>query len=263
MEEDLKSASDGLREDDHPAYQPRPAKPDRNFPKILIVIFVVIVLLAAAGLAVWKLVLNKPKTAPPSSASTAQVTPKVKVGDDIANEALTETYNSTPLSISFKYPKSWKVSEANGGIRVESPTFNYLPAEAASLDGNFRIYIRQGSRTQDGKYIGRGQAIKASEKLTYTQPAVGQRVDTWLSSFGYDSQKIFSFFLIAGNFELKQGDTLGPDYGKEPDAYIVAGGYSGPNATDDLAMNSVSLDYYATTNAYKQALQIIASLQLK
>lgn len=170
---------------------------------------------------------------------------------------------SSALFIGFKYPKTWKVSEASGGIRIESPQFSYPAANLGTVTGLFRIYIRQGARTVDGKYIGDGLAIKPSEKLTYTQPAAGQRADTLISSFGSNSTSIFTFFLIAGNFQLNIGDTLGPNYGKEPDAVIVAGGYTTPTAADDLAMSSVALKYYATTNAYKQAMQIVASLQLK
>ena len=265
MDDDLKSASDSLNEpSETPAYRPSASKQPRRFPKKLFTTLFIILVLASGGFALWVFVLNKPDSGnnEPTKSAVTQA-PKTETKDDVPDAAATETYNSTALSIGFKYPKTWKVSEAEGGIRVESPQFNYPAANLGNVDGMFRVYIRQGARKVDGKYIGAGLAIKPSEKLVYTQPAVGQRTDTLLSSFGADSTDIFTFFLIAGNFQLNKNDTLGPNYGSEPDAYIIAGGYTTTAATDDLAMNSVSLDYYSTTKAYKQALGIIGSLQLK
>ena len=69
--------------------------------------------------------------------------------------------------------------------------------------------------------------------------------------------------MVAGNFQLNKGDTLGPDYGKEPETFIVTGGYSSSVLTDDLATNKVPLDSYRQTNAYKQAIAIIKSLKLE
>ena len=155
------------------------------------------------------------------------------------------------------------MSEANGGIRIESTAFTFPAKYQGETSGNFRIYIRQGARKVDGTYIGRGYAVKPSEKLTYTQPAVGQRTETLLSSFGYDTTDNFAYFLIAGNFQLALGDTLGPNYGTEADTYIITGGYTSPTAVDDLATIPVALTYYQTTKAYRQALIILGSLQLK
>jgi hypothetical protein len=263
MDDDLKSASDAMTHEDKSAYRPALKQHTKKSPKKLLIIIALVIVLAVGGLALWKFVLHKPKTTPTVTDTTTQKTETTKTGEDVPDEPLSETYESKALSVGFKYPKSWKASEATGGIKIESPAFHYQAASTGSTDGLFRIYIRQGARTQDGPYIGAGVTIKPSEKLTYTEPAIGQRTDTWLSSFGSDSSDIFTFFLIAGNFQLQKGDILGPDYGKEADTYIVAGGYTVPTATDDLAMTSVALDYYATTNAYKQALAIIASLKLR
>lgn len=246
--------------EDKPAYAPRPSKKPRKSIKIPLMILGVLIVLAAAGFAGWNIFLNKPKT---TTVATAPIPETPKVLSDVPNATATETYNSTALSVSFKHPKTWKISEATGGIRIESPNFTYRSIGAGDIPGNFRVYIRQGSRSIDGAYIGKGIAIKSSQKLTYTQPAPGQRTDTLLSFFGDNAIDNFSFFLIAGNFQLNLGDILGPDYGKEPDTYIVAGGYSSTSAVDDLATIPVSTDYYATTNVYKQAVAIIASLQLK
>jgi hypothetical protein len=263
MDDDLKAVSHSLAEDTKkPAYTPKVSKPNRKSPRLTLLITGVAVVVAAGCYAGWKYIVNKPKVAVVIAPIVVQdTTPKVIT--DTPNDPLSETYTSPALSVGFKYPRTWKVSEANGGIRITSPQFTFQTAQVGDTVGNFHIYIRQGSRKVDGTYIGRGIAVKPSEKLVYTQPAPGQRADTLLSSFGFDSSDIFSFFLIAGNFQLNKGDSLGPNYGKEPDSYIVAGGYGTLTAVDDLAMSSVNLTYYATTNAYKQAVNIIGTLKLQ
>ena len=262
MDEDLRSASQSMDSaDDKPIYKPALNKKRRRNFKLPLIIMGSIIVLIFAGFGAWYFLFNKPEPSGSQAVEKAPETPKVV--SDVPSASAIETYNSTALSISFKHPKTWKISEASGGVRIESPDFTYRSIGAGDIAGNFRIYIRQGSRNVDGAYIGKGIAIKSSQKLTYTQPAPGQRTDTLLSFFGDNAIDNFSFFLIAGNFQLNLGDTLGPDYGKEADTYIVAGGYSSSSAVDDLATIPVSTDYYATTNAYKQAVAIIASLQLK
>lgn len=262
MEEDLRSTSQSMHDDANKStFKPALAVKKKNKLFLPLIIFVSISVLAVGIFAVWKFLLNKPKPVQTPVVSKIDSTPKKSI--DVPDADLNETYASTALSVQFKYPKTWKVTEATGGIRIESPSFSYRNVLNTEVTGIFRIYIRQGARAVDGPYIGKGVAIKPSEKLVYTQPAVGQRTETLLSSFGDMTKDNFSFFMIAGNFQLNAGDTLGPNYGREPDTYIVVGGYSTPEAIDDLATTPVTLDYYATTNAYKQALAIIASLQLQ
>ena len=83
-----------------------------------------------------------------------------------------------------------------------------------------------------------------------------------MSLFGLDTHNNFGFFLIAGNFQLNPGDTLGPNYGKEPDTFIVSGGYSDPKLTIDMATHPVDPTYITTSKAYSQAQDILKMLQL-
>lgn len=174
-----------------------------------------------------------------------------------------KTYKDDVMRIELTHPSNWKTTAVDGGVRIESPTFTYPTLSKGDVTGLFRIYIRKGARTLDGTYIGRGNAIKASEKLIYTAPEADQRTETLISSFGLDMTSNFSYFLVAGNFMLQPNDTLGPNYGKEPDTFIIVGGYSSTDLTDDLATNPVSPSYYNTTKAYAQALEIIKSLKIK
>lgn len=262
MDDDARAAASSLADQaKHPAYAPKPSKPHHKYWPILLAF----IFFAVAAATVWFVVIKKDASTANSSNETtpANQVASVQKNTDVADASLTETYQSTALSVAFKHPSTWKVSEAGGGIRIESATFSFPSKYQGETSGNFRIYIRQGARKADGTHIGRGYAIKPSEKLVYTQPAVGQRSETLLSSFGYDTTDNFAFFMIAGNFQLSIGDTLGPDYGKEPDTYIITGGYAAPTAVDDLASIPVGLSYYQNTKAYRQALEILESLHLK
>ncbi len=235
------------------------AKKSRAVKKALLILLILL-LLGAAGFAVWKYFIEpggetSVDTAGQSESAQEQTS-------DIAETPLTETYSSEELRLDFKYPADWIVSEGAGGIRIESPEFTYQ-TESGETKGLFRLYIRKGARDADSKYIGRGVAIAPSEGLSYQDPLPGQRKDTLLSAFGLDTPDSFNFFLVAGNFDLKKGDTLGPDFGKEADAYIIAGGFTDNDNSEDLQMNSVRTDQYNQSSAYKQAVQIIKSLQLR
>lgn len=263
MDEDLRSASASMAE--VPDMQ-SPVPPPYNRPsngkgleKIVLVVAAVVVL----SLGLWVTIFKKSATAPSTDANTTAVEETPNVVRDIDEAPLTELFKSVVLGIELTYPKTWTVTEVDNGVRVESTEFTYKTTDRGDAKGNFRIYIRKGAREVDGKYIGRGVAFADSEKLVYTKPAAAQRTETLLSLFGLDTADNFGFFLIAGNFNLKKGDTLGPSYGKEPDTYIVAGGYSSNDLVEDLQTNPVSTEAYAKTKAYTQAIDIVKSLKLK
>lgn len=238
-----------------------------NFSKKrLILVIVGLLIIGGIGFAFALFQENNSKKQPAATNQPAASSEEnqTNTNDDVPNVSATKTFKADFPRIEFTYPENWKVTEntEQEGVRVESPNFNYTSINGNKISGYFRIYIRQGARQQDGKYIGRGVAAIDSEKLTYAAPASEQRAETNLSFFGLDSDSNFAYFLIAGNFALQKGDSLGPDYGRETETYIIAGGYSSNELTEDLATNPVPLDYYATTNAYKQAIEILKSLKL-
>lgn len=237
-------------------------KPPKNRKKSLIVIPLVIIVVGALGFGGYKIFGHKKST--PKTVTNASTDIPDASNKDVPLASSTKTYENGFLGVTLSYPDTWTTTESDNkaSVRLESPNFSYLTTSKGTVTGNFRIYIRKGARTIDGKYIGRGYAIQPSEKLTYAKPAVGQRTDTNLSLFGLDTPDNFAFFMIAGNYNLKKGDTLGPNYGKEQETYIIVGGYSSKDLKDDLATNPVSTDMIKTSNAYKQATDILKSLQL-
>lgn len=248
--------------------EPMRANPPKNHKKIpkkiLLAVLSIIVLVVLAFVATKFLSSDAPE--PQAASQNTSIDDDQEAPDTLKDvpdsSAEKKSHTSDFPRVEFKYPSNWTVSENQKGIRVESPEFQYDLANGSTKKGNFRIYIRQGARQVDSTYIGRGVASKASEILTYSEPAPGQRTETNLSFFGIDSPDHFAFFFIAGNFTLSPGDTLGPDYGKEPETFIISGGYSDKSLTDDMATNPVSLDNFDKTNAYRQALDILKSLKV-
>ena len=234
----------------------------RRIPLLVIIVGIIILLLAVAPFIYLKLHKSTKKT-DQTQALTAPIIATPTLAQDVPDSTAIKPYENGPLGLKLSYPDNWKpTNTTDQGVRIESPDFTYDTVGKGTVKGNFRIYIRKGARAADSKYIARGVAIATSSALVYVQPALGQRKDTLLTQFGLDTPDNFAFFFVAGNFNLKQGDTLGPNYGKEPETFIVSGGFASADLTDDMATNPVSIELIKTSNAYKQALQILASLQL-
>lgn len=243
---------------------PEPKSPAVSRKRLILVIAGLIII-GAIGFAVAIFTSKPEKPAPsePVKEETLQNNKSELVGD-VPQAAGTKTFKGDFPRVEFTYPDNWTVIEnkEQEGIRVESPEFSYMNINGGTVKGNFRVYIRQGARQVDSEYIGRGVAAQQSETLSYKAPAPGQRAETNLSLFGLDSSDNFAFYMIAGNFSLQKDESLGPEYGREPDTYIVAGGYSSKELTDDLAMNQVPLEIFSQTNAYKQSIDILKSLKI-
>lgn len=229
--------------------------------KLYISLVIAVILLFA--LTMWLLIINQPNKTQEIANETANEPTVVEPPKDIPDAGSLTEHSNGFLGLKLTHPDSWTATDADNGLRIQSPEFKYQSMSGGEITGYFRIYIRKGARTQDGKYIGRGIAIEPSQKLTYTNPSPGQRSETNLSLFGLDDSSNYGFFMIAGNFNLNKGDTLGPKFGQEPDTYIISGGYSDDSLTDDMATNPVSPQLIKTSNAYSQAVEIIKSLNLR
>jgi len=223
----------------------------------------VVLVIAGLELAGWKLLVGPEKPAP-----TASVTPAPKTessaNSDTPDTTTTKKYNSDTYNLSLNYPSDWILTTAaDGSIKIVSPTFNYKTVNGQNIIGNFRVSLRQTARPVDSKYIGRGVSVGPSQSLTYSKPATTQRQTTYLTNFGLDTADNFAYFFIAGNFNLNKDDTLGPNYGTEAGTDIISGGYSSATLTEDMATYQVPLSFYSRTNAYRQAVEIIKSLQIR
>lgn len=226
----------------------------------------IIIALAVVGVAAWKLIPSKnngQKTAP-TSQNQPQTSPAASpINLALGDTHLTQAYSSDILNLEFKYPQGWKVTEQDGSILVKSPAFDLQDKSGSTASSYFKVYIKRGATEADGKYLGRGYAVAPSEKLEYSDPAVGQRKTSFLTDFGLDTATNFAYFIVEGNFNLDKGDTLGPKFASEPDSFLLGGGFATDQQKDGLETLQLSVDSYKQNLAYQTGVQIVQSIQLK
>lgn len=244
------------------AHQTATPKRKRRPPAKLLV---AILGLAVIAIGFWLFTKQNQSQETTSNSSQTSTTPQkteTATDYDIKSSAQTTTYENSPMRAEITYPKNWKVTENDYGFTVTSPSFTIKTADKGDVKGVYTVYVRQGARDIDGKYIGKGVAIAPTETLTYKNPGVGQRTSTNFTQFGADVTDHFTFFMVTGDFKLQKGETLGPNYGKEASTFIIVGGYKADGLKDDLAYSNIPLEYYSSTTAYKQAAAIIKSLKI-
>ncbi len=240
--------------------------PKNLIMKRLTFVLLFLVALGIVGFAAWKLIPAKGesnKSAQNTQSQSQQAQTSDPVATALGDTHLTQTYTSDTLRLLIKYPSSWKVTEENNAVTVKSPSFDLADNTGMEDSTYFKVYIKMGATETEGKYLGKGYAIAPSEKLAYTDPLVGQRKTTFLTDFGLDNPDNFAYLVVQGNFELEKGDTLGPKFASEPDAFLVTGGFATETEKDGLQTRLMSMDSYKQNLAYQTGVEIIKSLQLK
>lgn len=247
---------------DMPEATPNSHVPKKRRPILRKLLITLIVLLVIAGLAGGGWYIKTHKDAPSKQTNVTTPAPTTNTAKKDYDPGAIKTYKADVMRLELLYPSAWKVTEADGGVLFTSPSISYQTTDKGSITGNFRVYIRQGSRPQEGKYIGRGMAIVPSEKLVYSQPGADQRKDTNFTTFGSYTADHFTFFMITGDYSLKVGDQLGPNYGHEAETYIIVGGFAAPAQTDILDFNNLSAEQAMANPAYTQAYTMIKSIKI-
>lgn len=240
-------------------------KKHRRSPKKFVIIVLVLVVLGALGYVGWSWHAHRKATpAAPATPALAAATPTESDSSatDSPNTSSLQPFQSAQLHLGVSIPSDWKATEKDGGVTISSPGFTITNSDREQLKGSFTVYMRQGSRTTDGKYIGQGVAIKPTEKMAYAAPGNAQRKETQLTNFGAVTSDHFTFFMITGDYNLQKEGQLGGSYGREPDTYIIVGGFADSKRTDDLAFVNVPLEAYAKSRAYAQAIAILKSIKI-
>ena len=236
----------------------RPGTSKKSHRKLVVTIIIIIILATGAALYFF-LLRTKPSSDTPAKSDQSSATTNAAT-EKQATDYKKHTGDFPRMELT--YPSTWILVEKDNGVTVSSPDFTYTTTDKGEVKGNFSVYIRQGAREQEGKYIGRGMAVQPTEKLVYKEPSSTQRSDTNLTLFGLDSADYFSFFLVSGDYELKKGETLGPTYGREAETYIIAGGFGSTKQTDPLDYNDLEVKEATSNEAYKQGIDIIKSLKV-
>jgi cytoskeletal protein RodZ len=145
----------------------------------------IVVILAAIGGAGAYVLQHKKHPAAPQPASNTNTTSSQATSQKLVAAVPTETYSSPTLNVTVRYPKSWSASEANSKITVASPTV-LLPDASGQQTGGQVVLVIQPKQTSLPAFSGgNAQAVRDSEKLTYTNPSSMQRGQTYLSFLHY------------------------------------------------------------------------------
>lgn len=240
-------------------------KPGSSKKKYLLLTSILIIIFSVLGFAIWYFVLNK-KDQPENTQATmaSQEQPESESGDDnLTSDELSQEYTSDRLQIDVKHPSNWKVDESSGEIIVYSPKTDVENVGGSEVSAEFRVIIKQGSGSSDSKYLGRGFAVKESQKIEYIDPAANQREESLVTNFGLDSSDSFAYFVVQGNFDLKKNETLGSDFASEADAVLVSGGFYSNESEDETKLVELDLDKYESNELYQTAIDIVKTLRLR
>lgn len=155
-----------------------------------VVIAVILIAAAAGSYLLW----NRTKTSthnPPSTQS--RVNPNSQTTASATTKVLqttTKEYSSTEfVGLSFKIPSNWQVHEASGSglLTAISPALSLKDASGNTTSTAVLLKIRTKQQPLPEFDKGNAVAIRASEKLAYTQPSASQRGSTYLSFLQFAS----------------------------------------------------------------------------
>ena len=158
----------------------QPEKPIRNWNKIVSIIIIILVLAGAGAGGAWY--LKNHKTTKPAVVTQAAQTAPAKVA------AITKSYTSPNLYLTFSYPADWTIVDTGGGaMTASSPTMQLKGVNGQSSAGKIIMTIRTSSSTLAGFNAGNTTAVLASQKITYSKPTQTQRADTYVTFISYAS----------------------------------------------------------------------------
>ncbi len=165
---------------DYANWQP-PQKPEKW--KKRLIIFIGLVLLLAAGSAVYWLALKKKPAASPGS--SAQPTTTASETKPISPQ--TKNYASQNFTLSFDYPDDWTVTDEPGSgiMSVKSPALQLTEAGGQKITGQITLTFRAKTQKLTEFDPGSAVAVRDSEKIAYTKPTQSQRGNTYLSFLRY------------------------------------------------------------------------------
>lgn len=170
----------------------------------------VVVLLAAAGGAVYAFVLKDKGGSKAQDTSQTDATTPTETASSLGSSNM-EEYTATGLGLSFSYPDDWEVDDSDmAKLTVTSPKVKLQTAGGVETSGKVVLTIRAKGQPLPEFEKGDGLAVRASELLTYKKPSPTQRANTHLSFVAY-----------AGNTNGLDGMYITGDYGYQKDQGVL------------------------------------------
>lgn len=189
-------------------------KPHRS--KKWLIVAIVLLLVVIAGLAVAYFVLNKKsEPAAPTATSNVATTDTSQTPEATTPEATTpaelKDYTSSDFNLGFKYPSDWTVDESTKAITVTSPVETLPGADGQDEMGAVVLTIQPKQKTIPAFKSGNAVAVLDSKKVKYSQPAAGQRANTYITYAQYSTtttKGALDAMFITGNYGYKRPQTI-------------------------------------------------------
>jgi Tfp pilus assembly protein PilE len=205
--------------DTEPEYNPRarldylhtvnPPKKKRLWLRILIVVIVLALLAGGAVYAYPRYIKKKPAPVT-TKQSTTQASQAAKPAED---KITTKHFDSSNFNLGFEYPEDWVVNDNTETARltVTSPATSMKTASGTTELVRNVVTIAAKGQNLTPFDKGSALAVRASEKIKYTNPTSAQRAETYLSFIQYSTTSAGSTF---------DGVYITGDNGYQKDQYI-------------------------------------------
>ncbi len=149
-----------------------------------------------------------------SNSSTSTPTPAPTNNNKSSNPSSgTKDYTSDNLKVAFSYPNSWTVDDSGDGkLAVTSPSMELTDASGQKQTGEVVLKVEnQASADMSDFKKGSAAAVLDSEKITYSNPAAGQRANSYISFVQYSTTTTkggLDGIYITGNLGYKYAQTI-------------------------------------------------------
>lgn len=260
-------------------YLPEHQSAKRSKKKIALLGFLILILLANAGMAGASIYLQKnTKPLPASQASAAAKTTLVPSNNSTVSStdtASTLHYASDALHIEFDYPVSWRLSAsaANNSIEMTSEQFTFKDYTGAQKSGTIHLFITAKENNSQFGYISGDSIVTSDSKsLAYKNPTSVQRKVTnetfvFSDTYNYDPSDQPSgaadHLLITGGTAYSKGQKLSDKDYQSTDPQIYAYIESCPETSCKyLATAATTADQWTGDETLSKIQDVIASIKV-
>lgn len=162
--------------------------PKKKHPLLrALVVVIVLALLVGAGVFAYPRYFKKAPAATTANSKTAtgQQKPTTSNEDKVA----TKHFDSNNFNLGFEYPEKWVVNDnaETARLTVTSPATNQKTASGATELVRTVMTIAPKGQNLTPFDKGSAQAVRASEKIKYTDPTTAQRAETFISFVQYST----------------------------------------------------------------------------
>lgn len=234
-----------------------PIKKQRKQRKLKRLIMLVILALVLVGGAIWFFFLREPK----KEQLTPSAQPETQQPADEPDEEVvttTEKYVSQAFSLTFDYPTNWEIDDTEPTVlQIMSPITRIKDTDGNIAEARVVVKVRPKGAAL-AEFTGTSTAVRASEKMSYSQPSAAQRGQTFLTFVGHSGAGLDAVYITGDNGYEKDGFVPKTDVAQADPIISVQLVACPQNRCDSAAITSLSVENEAwEDNAYLQQAKIL------